>query len=120
MQQKNLCLASAATLMACRSIAQAFAENIFELSHLRASWSVDYARNLKKRIQEGKGEHFSEEGHLHSEKIRDWREMIISALTDLALVRASVRVDFKEDPAFIKEVVDKLGYTDYFSDAKNG
>ncbi len=120
MQQKNLCLASAATLMACRSIAQAFAENIFELSHLRASWSVDYAKNLKKRIQEVMDKHFSEEGHLHSEKIRDWREMIISALTDLALVRASVRVDFKEDPAFIKEVFDKLGYTDYFSDAKNG
>ena len=121
MQQKNLCLASAATLMACRSIAQAFAENIFELSHLRASWSVEYAESLKSRIQEVMEKHFSEEkGQLHSEKIRDWKELIISALTDLALVRASVRVDFKDDPAFVKEVFDKLGYTDYFSDAKNG
>ena len=121
MQPKNQCLASAATLLACRSIAQAFAENIYELAHLRGNWSVGYAESLKSEVLDLIDSYFSDElKNLHPEKINEWRELLISALTDLAIIRASVKVDFKSDKEFIKDFFLKTGYTQYFSDAKNG
>jgi hypothetical protein len=121
MQQKNLCLASATTLMACRSISQAFAENIFELAHLRSGWNIEYAESLKGRVLKILANHLSDgKQQLHPEQINDWRELLISALTDLAIIRASVKVDFKDDKEFIKEFFAITGYTQYFSDAKNG
>lgn len=121
MQQKNLCLASTATLLACRSIAQAFAENIFELAHLRSSWDVEYAESLKNRVAEILEGHLAEgKNQIQPEKVNAWRELMISALTDLAIVRASVKVDFKDDKDFQKEFFAQTGYSAYFSDAKNG
>ena len=121
MGQKNLCYASAATLLACRSIAQAFTENIFELAHLRNDWNIGYAESLKGRVLQILGNHLSNgKQKLHPDKINDWREFMISALTDIAIIRASVKVDFKEDKEFIKEFFAQTGYTQYFSDAKNG
>ncbi len=121
MQQKNLCLASAATLLACRTISQAFAENIFELAHLRSGWNYQYADSLRKGVIKILKDHFSDDKNkLHPEKINAWRELMVSALTDLAIIRASVKVDFKDDKEFLKEFFEKVGYTQYFSDAKNG
>jgi hypothetical protein len=121
MQQKNLCLASTATLLACRSIAQAFAENIFELAHLRISWDVEYAESLKSRVAEILEGHLAEgKNQIQPDKVNAWRELMISALTDLAIIRACAKVDFKEDKDFLKEFFAKTGYTAYFSDAKNG
>jgi hypothetical protein len=121
MQQKNLCLASAATLLACRTISQSFAENIFELAHLRNGWNYQYAESLKKSVIKILEDHFSDDkNQLHPEKINAWREMMVSALTDLAIIRASVKVDFKGDKEFLKDFFEKVGYTQYFSDAKNG
>lgn len=121
MQQKNLCLASAATLLACRTISQSFTENIFELAHLRSGWSYQYAESLRKSVIKILEDHFSDDkNQLHPERINAWREMMVSALTDLAIIRASVKVDFKGDKEFLKEFFEKVGYTQYFSDAKNG
>lgn len=121
MQHKDLCLASAATLIACRSIAQAFSENIYELAHVRRHWNVEYAESLKMRIQMVSGKHLSDEKiRISPEKVDAWRELMISAFTDLAIIRASVKVDFKEDKEFQKEFFNRMGYTRYFSDAKNG
>jgi len=121
MQQKNLCLASAATLLACRTISQAFAENIFELAHLRSEWNFQYAESLRKRVSKILEDHFSDENNqLHPDKINAWHELMISALTNLAIIRASVKVDFKEDKEFLKIFFEKVGYAQYFSDAKNG
>ena len=121
MEQKNLCLASTATLLAYRSIAQSFAENIFELTHLRSNWNLEYAESLKGRVMQILGTHLSEgKQQLPPDRINDWRELMISALTDLAIIRASVKVDFKEDKEFIKEFFAQTGFTQYFSDAKNG
>jgi hypothetical protein len=35
-------------------------------------------------------------------------------------LRASMKVDFKNNKPFLKDTFQKLGYNDYFSDAKNG
>lgn len=45
---------------------------------------------------------------------------MISSLTDLGIIRASVKNDYKSDKPFQKEFYQQLGYNDYFSDAKNG
>ena len=121
MQQKDLCLANTATLLACRSIAQVFSENIYELAHLRKGWNLDYAHALKKRITELYDQHFAGlKEQLHPEKLDAWRELMIAALTDLAIIRASVKVDFKGDKDFLKDFFNQMGYSQYFSDAKNG
>lgn len=121
MQHKDLCLASAATLIACRSIAQAFSENIYELEHIRQNWNLAYAESLKKKIQMVAEKHLSDDKlKISPEKVNDWRELMISAFTDLAIIRASVKVDFKEDKEFQKDFFNRMGYTQYFSDAKNG
>lgn len=121
MQKTNLCLASTATLLACKSIAQAFAENIFELAHLRRDWTIEYAESLRNRLSAILEEHLAAgQNQDMAGKVNNWRELMISALTDLAIVRASVKVDFGGDKDFLKEFFNATGYTLYFSDAKNG
>jgi hypothetical protein len=121
MESKNLCPSTTATAFACHSIINAFAENIYELAHLRKEWNINYAASLKKEAQEilnnlTTSEHFKQT----LEKLKIWRELMISSLTAIGIVRASVKNDYKDDKAFQKEFYQKLGYNDYFSDAKNG
>jgi hypothetical protein len=121
MESKNLCPSTLATVFACQAIINAFAENIYELAHLRKEWSVSYAESLKKQAQQivdnlSSSLHFKET----LEKLKIWRELMISSLTAIGIVRASVKNDFKDNRDFQIEFYQKLGYNDYFSDAKNG
>jgi len=121
MESKNLCPSTTATVFACQAITGSFAENIYELAHLRKEWNVAYADALKKEAQEiynhlAASENFS----MRLEKLKIWRELMISSLTAIGIIRASVKNDYREDKAFLKEFYQKLGYNDYFSDAKNG
>lgn len=121
MHPKNPCIANIATLLACKSVAQAFSENIFELEHLRSEWSVAYAGELRERIQKVQSDYFSGGlSQLDATKMEAWRDLMFTALTDLSVIRASVKVDFKDDKAFLKDFFDRTGYTSHFSDAKNG
>jgi hypothetical protein len=121
MESKNLCPSTTATVFACHTIANSFAENIYELVHLRKEWNVAYAETLKKEAQQIR-DHLalSENFSTTLEKLKIWRELMISSLTALGIVRASVKNDFKGDKAFLKEFYQKLGYNDFFSEAKNG
>jgi hypothetical protein len=121
MESKNLCPSTTATVFACHSIANAFAENIYELAHLRKEWGVAYADQLKKEAQEIH-DHLAASPNFNTtlEKLKIWRELMISSLTAIGIVRASVKNDYREEKALLKELYLKLGYNDYFSDAKNG
>jgi hypothetical protein len=121
MESKNLCPSTAATAFACNSIINAFAENIYELAHLRKEWNISYAASLKKEAQEILDK-LSSTDHFKTtlEKLKIWRELMISSLTAIGIVRASVKNDYKDDRDFQKEFYQTLGYNDYFSDAKNG
>jgi hypothetical protein len=121
MESKNICPSTAATVFACHSIINAFAENIYELAHLRKEWSISFASSLKKEAQEIL-DNLSASEHFKStfEKLKIWRELMISSLTAIGIIRASVKNDYNEDKAFQKEFYQRLGYNDYFSDAKNG
>ncbi len=121
METKNLCPSTTATIFACYSIVNSFAENIFELAHIRKEWSVGYAGLLKKEAGEVIKKLIAS-GNISGmmEKLSMWRELMISALTDIGIIRASVKNDFKNDKEFQKEFYQVLGYNEYFSDAKNG
>jgi hypothetical protein len=45
---------------------------------------------------------------------------MVAGLQSLKILRASMKVDFKDDKPFLKSFFNKMGYTEYFSDAKNG
>ena len=53
-------------------------------------------------------------------KYREWHEVMVAGLQGLKILRASVKVDFKDDKAFLKTFFEKTGYEEFFSDAKNG
>lgn len=117
----STCLTGTATILTCRKIAQSFSENIYELSSIRHNWSPEYANDLKHRIDNIMHQYFTEESLSdHLEKHGQFYELMISALKDITVFRAELKVDFSYDKQFLKDTFEKLGYVDYFSDAKNG
>jgi hypothetical protein len=117
----STCLTGTATILTCRKIAQSFGENIYELSSIRHNWSPDYAANLKSRIDSIMNQYFTHESLTeHLEMHSQFYELMISALKDVSVFRAELKVDFKHDKDFLNKTFDTLGYVDYYSDAKNG
>jgi hypothetical protein len=121
MNVTSSCLTGAATILTCRKIAQSFSENIYELSSIRRNWSPDYAESLMGRINKMMNLSFTREAlNEHLEKHNQFYDLMVAALRDTSIFRAELKVDFKHDKDFLKKTFDDLGYTDYFSDAKNG
>jgi hypothetical protein len=50
----------------------------------------------------------------------EWHEIMVAGMQSLKVLRASIKVDFKDNKPFLKSCFEKLGYTEFFSDAKNG
>jgi len=117
----STCLTGTATILTCRKIAQSFSENIYELSSIRRNWSPDYANNLKERIEMIMNQYFTYESLVdHLEKNSQFYDLMISALKDISVFRAEMKVDFHHDKEFLNQTFDDLGFVDYYSDAKNG
>jgi hypothetical protein len=117
----STCLTGTATILTCRKIAQSFSENIYELSSIRRNWSPEYAANLKGRIDRIMNQYFTHESISdHLEMHSQFYELMVSALKDVSVFRAELKVDFKHNKDFLNETFDALGYVDFFSDAKNG
>lgn len=114
----NQC-ASTATIYACQKVAKTFKENIFELSHVRKEWTPDYAQSLKTKIESTIQKHFDQK-QLKGNLPENWEEIPMTVVRDLSLLRAEIKVDFKEDKAFQKKVFNELGYSEFFSEARNG
>lgn len=119
MKTKTICPTKTATILACKNIAKSFSENIYELSRIRKEWDPEYANSLKNWIDDIIDKNYSP-GDFKEEKYSDWHEIMISALKCLSIIRASVKVDFKQDKEFVKDFLKKHGYDDFFSEAKNG
>lgn len=121
METLTICPTSTATILACKKIATTFRENIYELSNIRKEWDPEYATSLFIWIEDTIEKHYSENlNALEDERYRMWHEIMVAGLQHLKVLRASIKVDFKNDQAFLKEFFKKTGYADYFSDAKNG
>jgi len=121
METEVLCPTSTATILACQKIAKSFKENIYELSSIRREWDPEFAVSLNVWIEDTIEKYYT--GGLdgiHDEKYVEWHEVMVAGLQSLKVLRASLKVDFRDDKPFLKNVFKKLGYSDYFSDAKNG
>lgn len=121
METLTICPTSTATILACQKIAKTFKENIYELSYIRKEWDPEYAVSLNVWIEDTIEKHYADNlDALKDERYIQWHEIMIAGLQHLKVLRASMKVDFKKDKAFLKDFFEKMGYTTYFSDAKNG
>lgn len=121
MEHKQICPTSIATILTCQRIAKSFKENIFELSRIRNDWDPEFAISLNVWIADTIEKYFHDPHQmLENQKYLTWHEIMVASLRCLGILRASIKVDFKNDPDFQKEIFQRLGYNDYFSDAKNG
>ena len=121
METLTVCSTSVATVLACQKIARTFKENIFELSSVRSEWDMEYAISLNVWIDDTIEKHYANSlDALENERYRQWHEIMVAALQHLKVLRASVKIDFKNDKEFLKDFFERTGYNAYFSDAKNG
>lgn len=121
METLTLCPTSTATILACQKIAQTFKENIYELSSIRKEWDAEYAISLNVWIEDTVEKHYTDSlGAIQDNRYREWHEVMVAALQNLKVLRASVKIDFKNDKDFLRSFFEGTGYNAYFSDAKNG
>ncbi len=121
METATACPTSTATILACQKIARSFKENIYELSRVRKDWDPEYATSLNVWINDTIEKYYAENlDSIKDKRYRDWHEVMVAGLQSLKVLRAALKVDFKNDKPFLKGLFKKLGYSDYFSDAKNG
>lgn len=121
METLTICPTSTATILACQKIAKTFKENIYELSSIREEWDPEYAISLNVWIDDTIEKHYADSlDSINDEDYKQWHEIMVAALQHLKVLRASMKIDFKDDKKFLKNFFEKTGYTAYFSDAKNG
>jgi len=120
METLTSCSTSTATILACQKIAKSFKENIYELSSIRKDWDPEFATSLNVWIQDTLEKHYADMEGIDNEQYREWHEIMVAALRSLKVLRASLKVDFKDNKQFLKSFFKSHGYSDYFSDAKNG
>lgn len=121
METLTICPTSTATILACQKIARSFKENIYELSSVRKEWDPAYATSLNIWIDDTIDKYYINNLDAWDEsKYRDWHEIMVAGLQGLKILRASMKVDFKDDKEFLKDFFEKTGYNEFFSDAKNG
>ena len=121
METMTICPTSIETIIACKKIAKSFKENIYELSSIRKDWDVQFANSLLIWINDVYERDFV--GNIEEnefENFGNWHEIMVAGLQSLKILRACVKVDFKNDKAFQKEFFRKLGYDDYYTKSKNG
>ncbi len=121
METLTICPTSTATILACQHIARAFKENIYELSSIRQEWDPAYAISLNIWIDDTLEKYYADNLDAWDDsKYKEWHEVMVAGLQSLKILRASMKVDFKNDKMFLKEFFVKTGYDEFFSDAKNG
>lgn len=121
METRTACPTSTATILACQKIAKTFKENIFELSRIRKDWDPGYATSINVWITDTIEKYYLDTiDSVDNNRFREWHEIMVAGMQMLKVLRASVKVDFKDNKAFLKEFFEKHGYAEFFSDAKNG
>ena len=120
METMTVCPTSTVTILACQKIAKAFKENIFELSRIRKDWDPGYATSVNIWVNDTIEKYYIDSEDIENEKFAEWHELMVAGMQGLKLLRASIKVDFKDNKPYLKALFEKLGYSDFFSDAKNG
>lgn len=121
METTTVCPTSTATILACQKIARTFKENIYELSSIRKEWDPGYAASLYSWINDTIDNFYLENlDIIHNPSYRDWHEVMVAGLQSLKVLRAQLKVDFSDNKEYMWGLFKQLGYSDYFSEAKNG
>ncbi len=121
METMIACPTSTVTILACQKIAKTFKENIYELSRIRKDWDPGYATSINVWINDTIEKYYQGTADsVDNKKFMEWHDIMVAGMQSLKVLRASVKVDFKEDKQFLKSFFEKHGYTEFFSDAKNG
>ena len=120
METKIACPTSTFTILACKKIAKTFKENIYELGRIRKDWDPGYATSINVWINDTIEKYYYNKESIDYSQFVEWHDIMIAGMQALKVLRASVKVDFKNDKPFLKSFFEKHGYTEYFSDAKNG
>lgn len=115
------CPTSTLTILACAKIAKTFKENIYELSRIRNDWDPGYATSINVWVNDTIDKYYLDNKEsIDYSRFVEWHDIMIAGMQGLKVLRASIKVDFKNDKLFLKNFFEKHGYTEYFSDAKNG
>jgi hypothetical protein len=121
METMIACPTSTVTILACQKIAKTFKENIYELSRIRKDWDPGYATSINVWINDTIEKYYQGSADsVDNKKFMEWHEIMVAGMQSLKVLRASIKVDFKNDKQFLKGFFEKHGYTEFFSDAKNG
>lgn len=121
METMTVCPTSTVTILACQHIAKTFRENIYELSRIRKDWDPGYATSINVWVNDTIEKYYPDRKEvIDNEKFEEWHELMVAGMQALKVLRASIKVDFKGDKQFLKSFFEKMGYVEFFSDAKNG
>ena len=121
METMIACPTSTVTMLACEKIAKTFKENIYELSRIRNDWDPGYATSVNVWVNDTIEKYYlGNKESIDYSRFVEWHEIMIAGMQGLKVLRASIKVDFKNDKPFLKNFFEKQGYTEFFSDAKNG
>jgi hypothetical protein len=121
METMIACPTSTFTILACEKIAKTFKENIYELSRIRNDWDPGYATSINVWINDTIDKYYLDNKEsIDYARFVEWHDIMIAGMQALKVLRASIKVDFKHDKPFLKNFFEKHGYSEFFSDAKNG
>ncbi len=121
METMTACPTSTVTMLACEKIAKTFKENIYELSRIRNDWDPGYATSINVWVNDTIEKYYlGNKESVDYSRFVEWHEIMVAGMQSLKVLRASIKVDFKNDKPFLKNFFEKHGYTEFFSDAKNG
>jgi uncharacterized protein YlzI (FlbEa/FlbD family) len=121
METMTACPTSTVTILACEKIAKIFKENIYELSRIRNDWDPGYSTSINVWVNDTIDKYYlGNKESIDYSRFVEWHDVMIAGMQGLKVLRASIKVDFKNDKPFLKSFFEKQGYTEYFSDAKNG
>jgi len=121
METMTACPTSTVTMLACEKIAKTFKENIYELSRIRNDWDPGYATSINVWVNDTIEKYYlGNKESIDNSRFVEWHDIMIAGMQSLKVLRASIKVDFKNDKPFLKNFFEKHGYTEFFSDAKNG
>lgn len=121
METMTACPTSTVTILACEKIAKTFKENIYELSRIRNDWDPGYATSINVWVNDTIEKYYlGNKESIDYSRFVEWHDIMIAGMQALKVLRASIKVDFKHDKPFLKNFFEKHGYTEFFSDAKNG
>ena len=109
METMIACPTSTVTILACQHIAKTFRENIYELSRIRKDWDPGYATSINVWVNDTIEKYYSEaEEDIDKEAFIEWHEIMVAGMQSLKVLRASIKVDFKDNKPFLKSCFENL------------